>query len=164
MRVQISESDFICVRDRTGELGCYLPNGLAVMPENFMMAASRLELLVRAESATLRELFENTKTPLGSFFPLGEHPTFGRDNNINWEASLFISADLIRNDPSAVALAMTRITEYLSAFFCGHAGKKIRLNLVVERGRDRSCKRLTYEGEVGGLLALADGVGKIADG
>jgi hypothetical protein len=134
------------------------------MPENFMMAPSRLELLVRAESATLRELFESTKTPLGSFFPLGEHPTFGHDNNLNWEASLFISADVTRSDPSAVTMALTRITEHLSTFFRGHAGKKVRLSLVVERGRDRSCRKLTYEGEAGGLLALAEGVRKIADG
>lgn len=159
----IAESEYINVGNRASELGCHVPDSLAIMPENFHSAHSRNELVVRAESATLRELFDGNGTPLGSFFPLGEHPTFGHDPDISWEAALFVPAGIHRTAPHAVTQAMVTISNHLKGFFGGRAAKPVRLRIVVERKANRSCKKLVYTGDAAGIAALAGAVSSAAD-
>ena len=47
--MKVSEADYICISDRAAELGCHMPAGLAIMPENFDTAAKRRQLIVRGE-------------------------------------------------------------------------------------------------------------------
>jgi hypothetical protein len=160
--MSVTESLYVPVRYRAAELGCTMPAGIAILPDNFCEAKSRLELLVRGESVTLRNVFESASAPLESFFPLGEHVTFGHDNGLAWEASLFVSADLIADDPGAVAKAMTLISAYLADFFKGHPERRIRLVVVVEQKHQADCRRLTYEGDAFGVSALTANVLDVA--
>jgi hypothetical protein len=48
----LSESEYIRVAERASKLGCRLPTGLAVMPENFDTAAARQDLVVRIVDAS----------------------------------------------------------------------------------------------------------------
>ena len=86
----IVESLYVPVLYRATELGCAMPENIAILPDNFCEANSRLELMVRAESVTLRNLFENASAPLENFFPLGEHIVTGHRDGLAWEACLFV--------------------------------------------------------------------------
>jgi hypothetical protein len=132
-----------------------MPEGIAVLPENFCEATSRLSLSVRAESVTLRNLFEDDGTPLESFFSLGEHAAFGHDNGLAWEASLFVPASIVTRDPDAVTRTMTRISAYLADFFKGHPEKRIALVVVAEQSH-AGCRKLTYEGGVRDVSTLTE--------
>ncbi len=160
--MSVTESLYVPVRYRAAELGCSIPEGIAILPDNFCEARSRLDLLVRGESVTLRNLFEGVSTQLESFFPLGEHVTFGHDNGLAWEASLFVPADLAAGNPDAVAKAMTLISVYLEDFFKGHPERRIRLTVVVEQKHQADCRKLTYEGGVSDVSALTAHVLEVA--
>lgn len=159
--MSIVESLYVPVRHRAAELGCAMPDGIAVLPENFCEAASRLSLSVRAESVTLRNLFEDAGMPLESFFPLGEHTAFGHDHGLAWEASLFVPANLIAHDPDAVTRTMERISAYLADFFKGHPEKRIALVVVAEQDH-AGCRKLTYEGGVRDIATLTERILEVA--
>jgi len=156
--LSIVETLYVRVADRACELGCQMPEGIAILPENFCSATSRQSLLVRAETAALRPLFEDRELSLESFFRAGEHAAFGHDNGASWEASLFVSAAFVERRPDAVPTALWLISNHLMEFVKGHAGRTISLAFVVERKSDGMCRRLAYEGSSAGLMSLADRV------
>jgi hypothetical protein len=157
--VAILESEYVHVADRAAELGCAMPDGLALMPDNFHVAQSRHDLVVRAEGVALRALFERSMVPLGSFFRPGERPVFGHDGDLDWEAGLFVSA----RHGDAAATALVLISGHLEAFFLGRRRNHVGLALVVERRRDGTCRKLTYRGDAAGLAALASRARQVAD-
>jgi len=64
----------------------------------------------------------------------------------------------------AVSIALNVIGNYLTEFFRGIPGKKrVRLNIVVEKKRDRTCKKISYDGDVQGLNSLADIIKEISN-
>jgi hypothetical protein len=157
--VAILESEYVHVADRAAELGCAMPDGLALMPDNFHIAPSRHDLVVRAEGVALRALFEQSAIPLGSFYRAGEHPVFGHDGNLHWEAGLFVSAA----HGHTAAQALTLIAGHLDDFFKGRRDRQVGLALVVERRRDRTCRKLTYRGDTAGLAELAHRARQVAE-
>lgn len=155
----IVEQDFVSVSERAAQIGCTLPE-IAIMPENFAVARSRLELRVRREAVALRSILENASFPLGSFCPLAERATFGEENFAHWEACLFISSSLLKREPYVVAVALGIIRDHLSDYFDNEPERTARLSLVVERKSDRACKKLVYDGDITGLRSLAPAVHK----
>ena len=156
----VTELDYVSVSGRAAELGCSLPE-IAVMPDNFAVARSHKELRVRGNSIALRSVLENANFPLGSFCSAVERAASGDENFMHWEAGLFLSASLLAREPYVVPVALSIIKAHLSEFFQSGPEKTIRLSLVVER-RDRSCRKLVYEGDIAGLRALAQSVSDVA--
>src|SRR5580658_9185981 len=101
----VSEAEYICVADRATALGCSMPTGWAIMPENFDTAATRRDLIVRGEGSTIRTLFRNNQLPLDDFLPNGERPRFIHNKSHDWAAFIFVSGALISSNPSAVSVA-----------------------------------------------------------
>lgn len=159
----VSENEFISVTARAAELGCQMPTGLAIMPENFETAATRQDLIVRGEASTVRTLFRNQGLPLGDFLPTGERAGFIHNKSHDWAAFIFISGALASSNPGAVSVALGIISNYLTEAFRGTPAKKIRLDIAVEREGDKVCKKLTYEGDAAGLAEVANAISRIAD-
>lgn len=159
----ITESEYLSVADRAAELGCPMPTGFAVMPQNFDTATSRNKLLFRSEAATIRKLFRLSATPFENFLPGDERVPSIHNKSFDWAPLLFVSAALMSSDPNAISVALGVISNYLTDFFRGIHNPKVKLNVVVERKKDRTCKKLSYEGDVAGLLSLVDAIRKIND-
>ena len=140
-----------------------MPTGLAIMPENFETAATRRDLIVRAEGSTIRKLLRNQQLPLDDFLPSGERARFVHNKSHDWAAFIFISGALLSSNPSAVSLALGIISNYLTDIFKGTPDKKIKLDIAVERKGDHVCKKLTYEGDALGLAEIADTILRISD-
>lgn len=156
----IVEMDYVSVSERAAEIGCPVPE-IAIMPENFPAARSHRELRVRRDAIALRAILENANFPLGSFCSAAEHATFGEEDFAHWEASLFVSAGLLKREPYAPAVALSIVRDHLAGYFTGEPGRVARLSVVVEKP-DRTCRKLVYEGEIAGLRALAQSIGRIA--
>ena len=159
----VSEKEYVRVADRVAELGCHMPTGLAIMPENFDIAATRQELIVRGEGTTIRKLFRNNQLSLDDFLPSGERAGFVHNKSHDWAAFIFISGALLSSNPTAVSVALGIVSNYLTEIFRGTPDKKIRLDIAVERKGDRICKKLTYEGDAAGLAEIADTILRIGD-
>jgi hypothetical protein len=63
-----------------------------------------------------------------------------------------------------VALALDVLGTYLTDFFKGIPGPKtVKLEIVVEKKRDRSCKMVRYEGGVSGINELPEVIRQLSD-
>src|SRR5581483_7487197 len=158
----LSQTDYVSISDRVAELGCRMPTGFAIVPENFGTAVTRQELVVRGESSTIRTLFRNNQLPLDDFLPDGERPGFIHNKSHDWAAFIFVSGALLSSDPSAVSIALGIVSNYLTEMFRGTPDKKIKLEIAVERRGSRVSKKLTYEGNAAGLAEIADTIFRIA--
>jgi hypothetical protein len=159
----VSEVEYICISDRVVELGCHMPAGLAIMPENFDTAATRQQLIVRGEGSTIRTLFRNNQLPLEDFLPSGERPGFIHNKSHDWAVFIFVSGALLSSEPSAVTVALGIISNYLTDIFRGTPDKKIKLDIAIERKGNSISKKLTYEGDPAGLKEIADAILRIAN-
>lgn len=156
----ITETEYLNVSARAAELGCPCPE-IAIMPDNFAAARSLKELRIRSAALALRSVLENASFPLGSFCAAAEHATFNEEDFAHWEAAMFVSAALMRREPYVVAVALSIIRAHLAGYFGEQPNRLARLVLIIEK-RDRTCRKITYEGDVSGLRSLADSIGRIA--
>jgi len=161
--VATTVSDYIKIVDRAFELGCTVPQGIGVLPENFETAKVRSELLVRGDSTTISTLLRNGGIESGSFLPLGERVSYIHNKSFDWSAAIFISAALLSDNPGAISVGLGILSNYLTDFFKGMRSSQVKLTVVVEKKRDRTCKRIDYEGDPEGLKGLYDTIRRIAD-
>lgn len=157
-------SDFPSVQVRAEQLGCIVPRAFAILPANFDTVDSRTDFRLSGEGSTLRTLLRTGGLTIESLLPPGERAPYIVNNSIEWFGpTLFVSAALATQDPNAVSVALGLITNYLSDFFKGRGGSKTaKLAIVVEQREGRVCKKISYEGPVEGILALADTVRQIS--
>jgi hypothetical protein len=154
MTVDITE--YPNISEQAVKLGCRVPAGIAILPLNFVSASTREELLLDSTAATIHKLLKNNNFELDSFLSPGERLPAVHNKHFEWAPLLFISASLLTENPNAVSVALGIISNYATDFFKGLPDKRVTLNLVIENKKDRSCKRLNYEGDVAGLTSLPE--------
>jgi hypothetical protein len=162
---KVEVQDYISVRDRAVELGCEAPRHIAILPVDFATATSATGMLQRSEAGTIRTLFRTNEIVLDELVPKEARGGYVQNNSFEWIApTLFISGSLWSQDPAAVNLALNVLATYLTDFFKGMPGRKAaKLELVVEKKAGKTCKKLTYEGDVSGLRDLAATIERLAD-
>jgi hypothetical protein len=161
---RVEVADYIDVAARASALGCRMPTGIAMMPDNFGTASNRSELLVQGETTTLKTLLRNEGIAVSDFLPEGERHAFIHNKSHDWQALLFVAASLWSNDPNIVPVALGVISNYLTDFFrASPSHNKIKLGVVVEKTPGRTYKHIAYEGDVAGLTALAEAVKRVCD-
>jgi hypothetical protein len=149
-------TDYISVHQRAADLGCAVPQGIALLPMNFDSATARADFLQRSEAATVRTLFRSHNLPIGELLPASERPPYIQNNGFEWLApTLFISSSLMTENQAAVSVALNVLSGYILDFLKGMLGTKaVKLDIVVEKRGNRSCKKISYEGDVIGLNTL----------
>lgn len=160
-----SISDYPSVQERLTTLGCDFPQGFAVLPANFAVAAQRSDLKELAEAPTVRKLLRSSGLPVSSILADGERAPLILNRSAGWTGpALFIAAGLLSSNATAVSLALGVLTNYLSDFLKGSLREKgVSIDIIVERKGDRVCKRISYQGPIEGLQTLAQAVARIAD-
>ena len=161
----IETSGYINVSQRITELGCRYPRGLAFLPANFESASSIAEFRQHSEAATLKKLFRSAGLPHDEIVEQAQRPPYIQNNSFEWVApTIFVSSALLSSDPNLVAVALSVIANYATDFFKGISGdKSVKLKLVVEKTKTKTCTRISYEGDIDGLSTLSDVVRSIAD-
>lgn len=155
--------DYVRVSDRASQLGCLVPTGIAILPENFERVATRGELLFGSEAATIRKLFQNNNFTVDPLLPIGERVPAIHNKHFEWAPLIFISAALISENPNAVSVALGIVSNYATDFFKGMSTKEVRLSIVVEKKKNSNCKKLTYEGDIEGIRLLADSIREMSN-
>ncbi|HEY3637646.1 MAG TPA: hypothetical protein VGK90_05795 [Rhizomicrobium sp.] len=158
----ITELDYVNISDRASELGCSLPE-IAIMPDNFHLARSRGDLQVGRHAIAARSMFSNACFPLGSFCNSIQASGFGEEDFTHWETNLFVSASILEREPYVVAVALSIIENHLADYVASEPERNVRVSFVIEK-RDRSCRKLVYDGNVAGLRTLTHSVHKVANG
>lgn len=155
--------DYPAVAERTKELGCKYPNGIALLPPNFTSASSIADLRQLSEAATVKTLLRNEKLPFDDILSKEKRPPYIQNNGVELVLPLvFIPFFVISNNQALVSLVTGIIIEYAKASFCHLLGdEKVKFSLVVEKTPNGSCKEIKYSGSVEGLKAIEKMVSKI---
>lgn len=162
----ISVSDYPAVREHARNLGCSVPNGIAVIPGNFVEAGSFEELRYECSVSILRDLWRlagvipEPLEPEDVFIPYLSDSvrewTAGSPDIFPWTwPSFYISAAFLAASESQVQAALDAISGYLADWFgrFPEQRKNMKLAVVIEK-TNGACKRVVYEGPPGGLGAL----------
>ena len=147
-------SEYLHVADRAAELGVRLSDDVEIMPDNFASALSREDFVLRAEAAHVRRLLR--EKALGGSSLDGGLAAHGDEPGGDWSLTLFASSGAVRRDPERLGFALAAISDHLATISKAAPRRRIGLSLVVERGSDRSCKRLTCSGDISSLGPLVD--------
>jgi hypothetical protein len=140
-------------------LGCSLPTGLAVLPLQFESATSRDELHTASHTTTVLKLFKEHHIPVESFLPPTDRPSYVVNKHFQWLGpTLFIPLALMNDNPQIVSLALGVLSNCITDFFKGIPirQRNIKFDMVVETSSDRTYKKISYEGNVEGLLNLPE--------
>lgn len=149
-------SDYLDVKKRAQEIGCNVPETLAILPRNFENARTKEDLVYESSTLTVRKLWEQnkiTETPLEKH---GERFLLLAEHGLEWIGpTIFVTAMLLSQNPSLVTIALNVISNYLTDWFRGvvKERQKVRINFIVET-KNGDCKKLEYEGELEGLKSL----------
>lgn len=156
--------DYVSVSQRAKELGLAMPDGLAVLPQNFETAATPADFMFAGTTQTVRTLFCINDLPLSILRPDGSSRYISYKSDEWMSPILFVAGALMSENPAAVSLALSVVANYLTDYFKG-LGRlpNVKLTVVVEHSRGRTCKRLDYEGDVEGIRELADTIKRLAD-
>ena len=159
-------SDYPSVVERAAAMGCDVPIGLAILPENFDRAEEPSDLIYAATSATVRTLLRINQISLVLVRP----NSVDRLKQVSLKSAdwlgptLFISAAMMSDNGNAVSVALGMISNYLTDFFRGRGTKpEVRLSFVVEHTPNRHYKHLRYEGPVEGIPSLADAIRAVSN-
>ena len=158
--------DYIDVKKKAQELGCNVPNSIALLPRNFETAKSKEELIHESTTPTVRILWRQnaiTETPIeqsGEKFPCVAEEAF------EWiSPTIFISAMLISQNPNLITLALNVISNYLTHWFKGlpKENRKVELRIITET-ESGDYKEIEYKGTQDGLKDLPRVIKEVFDG
>ncbi len=156
----VTETGYLCVADRAAELGLHVPSGFAILPDNFAQAMSSRDFRLRAESTAVRALFQGCQLTLENF-TRGDEPGLAERADDSWKITLFAPADAMKREASALGGALRAISDHLKGLPPPRGD--VSLSLIVERGSDRMCRKLTCDDDISGFATLAVKATRIAD-
>jgi hypothetical protein len=161
----INVTDYANVGRKMADLGCRYPDRMALLPVNFESAASVAEFLQASESATVRKLFLAEGLPIDEIVDRSQRPPYIKNKSFEWAAPIiFVSAALYSQNPTAVTLALNVLANYATEFFRGYgpiAG--VKLDVVVERKRNETYKRISYQGPIAGVKDLPEVIREVVN-
>jgi hypothetical protein len=151
-------TEYVNVRKKVADLGCRYPDGLALFPVNFESASSVTEFRQASEAATIRKLLIAEGLPLDDIVDRSLRPPYIKNKWDGWFAPIvFISAALYSQNPALVSLALNVLANYATEFFKGESNiREVRLDVVVEKKKSETYKRISYYGPAVGLKDLPE--------
>jgi hypothetical protein len=156
LRVEMSVNNYLSVADRMAALGCQMPSGLAILPDNFDTASSPDDFVYAATTTTVRTLLRNHSIPYEGISPPGERPKYASYKNAEWVGPVFYISWSLLTDSGAPWLAVLEVTkDYLTGYFRGRpAPTTIKLKYIVETEPGHTYRELNYEGSIEGMDKL----------
>jgi hypothetical protein len=142
------------VSKKLSDLGCRVPQHIALLPVNFDSATNVSEFVQASEASTIRKLLLAQNVPVDDILDRHRRPAYLKNKYHEWVAPIiFVSASLYSQNPEMVSLALNIVGNYATEFFRGLRGEhKVTFDVVV--GTDGTYKRITYKGPVEGLQQL----------
>jgi hypothetical protein len=156
-------SDYCDVPAKAQALGLNVPDGLALLPRNFVDATSINELLHESAVQTVRILFRQNEIPETRLERKGQKIPCIKENEFALILpALFVGGLLLTQNLHLLSIALNVIANYATDFFKGiPRRKKVVLDVIVEDKTGRRSKKIHYEGEAEGLKEIAIIAGKV---
>lgn len=158
--MSVAISSFTSVPERAAELKCVLPVSLVFLPANFEEAGILDEFRFNGEVSTVTKVLKSAGIPIARLATPEREQAFVHNRSHDWVLPLiFISAELLKQNPDMISAALDAVKDYVSDFFKGVTGKRnIKAELVIEDRREKKYKKFTYEGSPEGLKELSKSI------
>lgn len=141
--------------ERSRELGCRVPGRIALLPGNFVTAASAGELCFHEVTPHIRSAWRSVG--LEDEGPSSEAPLA----SARVPLVAYFGADPSDGSTQRVTIALGMVTSVLSSHPCSASPGDILLDIVVERPSGRGCTCIEYQGDAFGIVALTRDVRRI---
>ena len=86
---------------------------------------------------------------------MNKHHTF-KTTAFEWIGpTLFVSASLLSQNPAVISVSLNVIANYLTDVLKGFGReRKAKFEIVVENAKSKTCKKISYEGDIAGIKEL----------
>jgi len=157
-------TDYVDVNKKMADLCCRYPERMALLPINFESATSIAELLQASEAATIKKLLVAEGLPFDDIVDRHQRPPYVKNKNFEWVPPvLFVSASLYSQNPELVSVALNILANYATDFFKGMRGAhEVSLNIVVEK-KNKTYKKIVYQGPIEGLKDLVEVIREVGN-
>ena len=154
----IQVTNYVNVKDRALELACNIPTGIALLPINFDSAKSNQDLIYESSASTVRALLREAGIKETKIENEGDKFLVKQEKSFDWIGpTLFIGASIVSNNPDLISITEGIISNYLTDYFKGFYGhRKVKLDIIIEKKKDREYKRVKYEGDGSDLPHLSE--------
>ncbi len=148
MDIQVSE--YINIEKKASELGCSIPSGLTILPQNFDTAKSPDELIYESTTATIRSILRQAGIQETKLEKQGIKIPHRANKSWEWVGPLiYISSSMLSD--AALPIGLNLISSYIYDLFKGHPrNSEGTIEFIVETEKtehgERRYKRLTFKG------------------
>jgi hypothetical protein len=150
--------DYPHLPEKLAGLGCTLPAGLIFLPNNLQTAESVGDFKIAGEVSTLKKVLKAGGLNASILAQQEANPHFIHNKSHDWAMpAILFTAETIRANPDIVSLVLDLVKGHLVDFFKGLAADKtIKAEIVVERDKHGTYQKISYEGGIEGLKAMAE--------
>ena len=151
-------SDYIHVFEKLDELGCSYSEGIAILPLNFETATPTTTIEQSMGVLAIGKLFKMNDVPCSEIRRENENPSYMGDRSAEWVLpTLFFSASLLSENSAVVSLSLNVIANFLTDKI-KEIGRKpaVELDIVTEKNKGKTYKKISYKGPIDGISKLAD--------
>lgn len=146
--------DSINLYEKLQRLKLEFSSNFCILPENIEEAEKQEDFIFTDTSIIVKKIFQNNNIPIEII--RGSNTKYRQRKSIDWHApTIFIGYALLSENSMVASIGLNVLSNYVSDFFKGTFGeKKVKLEIIVETGRQKTYKRIKYEGNVEGLKDL----------
>jgi len=190
--VRVQTKDYLDVAARARELGCRVPTRIALLPGNFTPAVRAGEFCYHAATPHVRSAWQDVgledegpdarDTPGArdttrirscpanpGLCPKPAQPDHANDTGSDDPSAdvplvVFFGPGLLAGPPWRLVVALGMVSSVLASHPRCASPRDVRLDIVVERPRDRGCACIEYRGDAFGIVPLARDVRRVWTG
>jgi hypothetical protein len=167
----VQTRDFADVPYRSRELGCRVPERIALLPGNFSTAASAGEFCFHAATPHIRSAWKNVgledegpcqtrdMTQSSSIGIVSQAEANGESARVHLVA--FFGSGLLNGPAWRLTVALGMVSWVLASHARRSGQTDVRLDVVVARPRDRGYACIEYSGDAFGVVPLARDVRRV---
>lgn len=150
MNYIIEDSDLFT---KISSLNLSIPNAITFLPENIEKVDSENELIFADSTIDIKKLFRLNSVETGELIPISK--SYNRKAADFYGPAIFISLSMLSENPNVVSVALNLLSSYIYDRFKGTTGnKKVKIEIYVETKKNKSVKKIVYDGDVGELDKL----------
>lgn len=140
---------------KISSLNLSIPESITFLPENIENVNNQNELIFTDSTIDIKKLFRLNSVETAELIPISK--SYNRKVADFYGPAIFISLSMLSENPNVVSVALNLLSSYIYDCFKGTTGsKKVKLEIYVETKKNKTVKKIIYDGDASKLDKLKD--------
>lgn len=140
---------------KISSLNLSIPESITFLPENIENVNNQNELIFTDSTIDIKKLFRLNSVETAELIPISK--SYNRKAADFYGPAIFISLSMLSENPNVVSVALNLLSSYIYDCFKGTTGsKKVKLEIYVETKKNKTVKKIIYDGDASELDKLKD--------